>query len=251
MNLAFDFEPQKFFAGNGLKLPVIEYYDLDTERAPETPRGPAYKVYNYQNGIMEYETHRKSCISVRPDLAKKIPAALRKKWYFELDGAYIALFYLYQEFRMTAEQVAAVEGAAQIGRYGSLSFIYERNQEEVLAYMLRCPIAAAVYDHQHGIVRDTSAHWESEGYLKAETIALYNEKLATLKNPALKKLSQLVTGARVEFESPIYFAQNGVQIQVKTFTVKRDGRAIRFLPDGYNFLAVIPGFKDKKYTIIS
>lgn len=251
MNLSLDFGPQGYVSNPASQLPTIARYNIDTEKAPTTPRGPAYSVYDYRNGITEYDTHRKSCVSISPALQKKIPNALRKKWYFELDGAFIPLYYLYAEYRMAAEQVAAVEGESEISRYGSLSFIYKHTQEEVLAYMLKCPLAAAVYDTENGIERDPHKHWEADGRFKDDTINLYIEHLETLKHPTRRKVPELLTGVRIRFEQALYFTYEGRQLAIHEFTVKREGRLLRFLPDGYPFVARVSNLKERPYTVLS
>lgn len=255
MNLSFDFGlvQQAGQVAASFRRPAVDTYSVDNEPCPATPRGPAYRMCNYHNGIVEYDTHRKSCTSITPELAKKIPKALRKKWYFELDGAFIPLYYLYEEYRLVAEQVAAVEGADQLGRYGSLSFVYSHSKDDVMAHMLRCPVSAAVYDFESGIVRNVEQHFTSDydGEVNVLDVQLYLEKMAELKNPGMKSLSSLVTGVRVRFDRALHFAYEGQQVSVKEFTVKREGRAIRFLPDGYPFVARVSNLQGRKFEIIS
>lgn len=250
MNLSFNFEPQNTLPETRVNLPVVDVYNLGSQMAPETPVGPAYRVYNYLNGIMEYETHRKGCTSIKPELAKKIPKALRQKWYFECDNSFVPLFYLYHEYRLTAELVAAVEGPAQLGRFGSLGFIYKHSREQVLQYMLNCPIAAAVYDFENGISRNLQDHWEPEGEFREGVIALYTQKLITLRQPTSSPTAKLITGVRVRFEQAIYFEYQNRKVAINDFTVKRNGSKVLFIPDGFPFAARVVDHKERQYCII-
>jgi hypothetical protein len=250
MNLSFDFEPQAAMPpGNRLVLPVVNVYNLDAGFAPKTPRGPAYRVYDYLNGIIEYDTHRKSCASISPALAKRIPKALRQRWYFECDNIFVPLYYLYPEYRLIAEHVAAVEGESQLPRYGSLSFIFKSTREQVLQYMLQCPLAAAVFDFENGISRNPGEHWALEDSSKEQTIALYLHKLEDLKQPEVSS-ERLMTGVRVRFDQAVYFEYQGQQVAVNYFTVKRVGRKVLFLAQGYPFAARAIDLKERSYSIV-
>jgi len=249
LSLDFGFEPSALSVGSGQRvaIPKVSYFDDKT--APNTPRGLATQVVDHLIGVKEY-CARKWGVQVSGLLAKRIPAKLRKNWYWECDNSAIPLYYLYDDLLKIANSVVEVYGCEALSQYGSLSYIHSTSKADVLTYMLRCPIAAARYDYINKIHRDIGSHFCSGGRLDEHDANLYKEEMFKLNNHTPHSPVPLVTGMRVRFALPVSYVAGGATLSSREFTVKRKGRIVQFIPDGHALLCVEINLRVRNFEVI-
>lgn len=234
---------------HAFKLPTISEYDETDRRAPRVPKYNALKVVDFHNGIKDFQTTKRAFMSVEGPLVKKLPAVFRKKWFAELEDSVVPLYYLYDEFKSIAIEVEAASPGST-GHFGALNYILEHTKEQVLAYLLSCPIRAAKYDFAHGISREPATLWPQSHWSSQENQAIYLQALSELKSPTPTLFQRLTAGMKIRFASPLSFDYNGHRLKVADFQVMKDGKKLRFVSIEHGFVAKITGAESLAFTVI-
>lgn len=238
MNLSFDF--QEPATTPLVTKPVRTHWRDGDPSAPRSPWGPVQWQTDYQNGVIEVVTAGHGGIKVTGKLAQKIPAAFRLGAWYEEDGdALIPLYFLYDDLKALADQLSLEE----CQRLGFISAVKTRTKQAFFDDLNKTGAYAARFDFMNQTTRALSTFscdWDRRNYQYV---------MDALKNPP-PTFTELCQGALIRFETPICFVIQNVEIHVQDFRITKYGKAIRFSPVGYNFLARISKWRERKFSLI-
>lgn len=243
-NLAFNFDTDSnapAASSSAFVMPTLSYWPDYDKKAPSSKWGPVQRMVDYRNGILDISTSGHGGLKVTGELAKKIPKHFRQTWYEEDCECVIPLFFLYDEFKVIADQFSYEEA----GKYGFLRAIKRKSKDDFKAQLLGYGCYAAIWDFIHGLKRDAStfeSEWEQRNY---------TEKMAVLQNPKVKITAASVKdGQKIRFESPVIFTVDNQTIEVSDFMVVKDGVTVRFKPIGHGFMARISNWRNMHFSVL-
>ena len=225
---------------------VIENDYSPYEASPRSPWGPIQHEVIYNNDVKQVTTAGHGGIRVSGKASRKIPKALRKTWYEEDCEAWIAFYYLYDEFHALYQQY--LTHGKRMPFCGSLGAFVRFSKDEMREHMMQ--YFAAEVDYAEGRRRGRT-YFDSESDYKH-----YNntyERLLQAK-AAKAKSAKIAEGAVIKFEQPLTFQVNGREIELDTFrVVKPTPRTTRFIPldKSANFVAQITRWQARAFEVVN